>query len=261
MTEATPSPLYSPEQLRTLAAAHRIATGEQLSAVAQWLERAGAHYLDMAAWESTAERRAALAAEMEAVTGAAEALRAVLAGLSEDGRAQLRRAADTAGWRALIRPASREGHTAGAVVAAGGAALLLGAVPDSTHTLPWNAEWVDLAAAGLAANARQIAEAQAGPGGRPFGSHALRVWVENMRTLWTEVLGRRFTYDAHRGEGVTRAYAFCRDALLMLDPAAPLAELDGAMRKTRTAARIRASEKTDNNPPLRLRGVIVGTSC
>jgi len=70
--------------------------------------------------------------------------------------------------------------------------------------------------------------------GRPV-NHALYWWVVDMAAFWVNVLDRKFTIDYHRGDGVTAAYSFLKDALDPLDP--DTNELLTAARKVRTIRR------------------------
>jgi hypothetical protein len=85
--------------------------------------------------------------------------------------------------------------------------------------------------------------------GSPPGRHrndALDIWVVNMENYWTQMLGKRFTLQVHRGQGVSQAFLFCRQALQGTDPSVTNQALITAMRKLiKTRARQR---KTRKNP-------------
>ena len=67
-------------------------------------------------------------------------------------------------------------------------------------------------------------------GGRPSDG-ALWIWVVNMQNLWVKVLGRKFTYDTHCGEGSTDAFRFCQMLMRPLDPRVTGTQLGSVMRK------------------------------
>ncbi len=239
---------YTGAQLNALATSHDIPDGPARHALATWLQQAGELYHALKQSDDATDQRLALATDMRRVARAASTLADALARLAPQGTAQLRAVAHAAAMSASQHDLRADGPDA--VVVADGAALLTGPQPETYRPIGWDAEWGALAATGLATNAKRLADAlTAGRAGRPGTPNALRVWVENMRGFWAGVLGRPFTFDAHKGQGVTAAYTFCRDALVILDPAAPIGELSTAIRKTRTAARKRVGARTGRNPP------------
>ena len=66
-------------------------------------------------------------------------------------------------------------------------------------------------------------------GGRP-SDEALWMWVVYMQNFWVKLLGQKFTYYAHLGEGVTSAFRFCQALLGPLDPHVTGTQLGTAMR-------------------------------
>ena len=78
-------------------------------------------------------------------------------------------------------------------------------------------EWQIREAVGIVSNLAQHAlDIKFKVEGRP-SDEALRMWVVNIQQFWEKVLERPFTYDGHKGEGVTPAFDFCREALNPLD--------------------------------------------
>lgn len=63
-------------------------------------------------------------------------------------------------------------------------------------------------------------------GGSPQ-SEALRMWVINIASLWTDFLGSRFAYSKNRGS----ATAFCIDAYQTVDPSCAEARVRTAVRR------------------------------
>jgi len=244
MTTA-PAPLYSPAQLAHLAARYGIDTDAGRAAMAMQLERAGHHYLAMRGAEHLAAEDAAFRAELQTMADAAQHLAVVLAALSPRAVEALDIAADTAAARAVMTPLP----DFGAAVFTEGAAILPGTMPESFQPIGWNAAWTASVAAGMAANARRAIGTAAQRPGRVSGLHSLRVWAENMRGLWQDMLGKPFTFDTHNGGAITPASAFCVDALAILDPKASPTALQTAIRHVRTEARKRAKAATGNNTP------------
>lgn len=58
---------------------------------------------------------------------------------------------------------------------------------------------------------------QVDKGGRP-SSHALWMWISNLREFWTKGLGRKFTRYGHKADPITEAHHFCVKAIGELDP-------------------------------------------
>lgn len=80
--------------------------------------------------------------------------------------------------------------------------------------------------------------------------HALFMWVLNAASFWTEQLGRKFSYNPHKG-GSTPAYRFCWDALKALGVPFTPASLGTQMSKVieqRRSSR-RGSPPLRNTPP------------
>jgi hypothetical protein len=67
-------------------------------------------------------------------------------------------------------------------------------------------------------------------GGRPE-SEALRIWMINIRNLWTDHLGRRFTRAIDQGIPTSEAANFCIVAFRNIEPKAPPSRVTNAMRK------------------------------
>jgi hypothetical protein len=65
----------------------------------------------------------------------------------------------------------------------------------------------------------------------PMPDEPLRMWIINIQRFWQRDLGRRFTYDSHRGKGLTNAYRFCWAATRPLDKGITQSALGTAMRK------------------------------
>lgn len=59
----------------------------------------------------------------------------------------------------------------------------------------------------------------------------LAVWLGPMRGFWTNTLHRKFTFDSYMGKAASPAFAFCWDALRLLDPKASEKTLGGVIRK------------------------------
>lgn len=68
--------------------------------------------------------------------------------------------------------------------------------------------------------------------------------ISNLRKYWTETLDRSFTFDEHKGEGITEAYEFCRDISLAFDPNITPTQIKSQMRKV--IAEVHEKQK---NPP------------
>ncbi len=234
MTTA-PATLYSPVQLEQLAARHGIDTAAGQEAMAMQLERAGQHYLAMRSAEHLAAEDASFRAELMATADAAQQLAAALAALSPRAVAAFDVAATMAASRALLGafPDRR------APAFAEGAAILPGPVPDSAQPIGWSAAWAAAAAAGIASNAHYGIRSAKRFAGNPTQRQSLLVWVENMRALWHDLLARPFTFDMHRGVGITRAFVFCAEALAIIDPHFPPKKLQTAMRQAIAAERDR----------------------
>lgn len=250
MTTDAPAPgppLYTPEQLHRLAMAHRLAEGPQLARVAEWLELAGRQYLVQRAGEHDGAEHKALRDELAAFASLADALAGALRALSPAAREGIDRAGARAAQLATMLPLPVAPDGVRGVAFGRGGALLPGVLPDTVQPIGWDTAWGAAAASGLADNARSAAAAHQLTGGRPFASGALRTWVANMQAMWTGELGRPFTYDAHRREGITPAFLFCRDALAILDPEAPAKTLGSVMRQLIRIARERDAAR--NNPP------------
>jgi hypothetical protein len=76
----------------------------------------------------------------------------------------------------------------------------------------------------------------------------LVVWILNLYDIWTELLGRRFTYDVASWTGSHTAYRFCHDALVLLDLRCARREASTAIRwAMRNAPAFQRSRYADNN--------------
>ena len=47
---------------------------------------------------------------------------------------------------------------------------------------------------------------------------AMQHWVTSMQSVWTDTLGRKFTFDAYRGGPISEAARFCWRLLQLVDP-------------------------------------------
>ncbi|MCJ9430756.1 hypothetical protein [Kordiimonas marina] len=61
--------------------------------------------------------------------------------------------------------------------------------------------------------------------------HGLYMLVSNLQILWRDTLGHAFTFDGHKGQGVTQAYHFCVDVVAIIDPSVTGTEIGSQMRK------------------------------
>jgi hypothetical protein len=58
-------------------------------------------------------------------------------------------------------------------------------------------------------------------------------WVANMHDVWTDLLGKKFTFSAADGVGRSRAFRFCKEAMGLLDPTVKESELQTTVREER----------------------------
>ena len=79
---------------------------------------------------------------------------------------------------------------------------------------------------------------------RPPSDDALLQWVLNAQNFWERVFRQKFSYAAHKGEGNTVAYIYCREALKVLDQSVTPSAIATTMREA-IARRTGATRRRD----------------
>lgn len=167
-------------------------------------------------------KRAQLKAELLRVQQHAAQLEATLETLSSDAAEHLWSVLDDLRWRALLSGCITNHHDQTTTQACHGTAEQ---VPGMRADEIGRAISVlnKVAADTMLRMGRDV-------GGRP-SNEPLVNWVVTMQNIWEQMLGRKFTYDAHQGEGTTRAFEFCQMLLRPIDPSVRGAQLGTAMRR------------------------------
>ncbi len=212
---------YTPEFLEQIAREFDI-DADQIPTLRQILSFAAHLYWERKTEQAQTRTQRQIKKQVSDVHKAVRRLRSALDRLSPEAASHLWARQRDVDWLALLTDSTKSpyGHTITRI--RHGDAVELRYL--RTHQLE---EAVDVIG-NLAAEARECVRRDIG--GRP-SDEALWIWVVNMQNMWEKVLGSKFTYDAHGGEGITQAFSFCRTVLRPLDRRVTGTQLGTVMRK------------------------------
>jgi hypothetical protein len=89
----------------------------------------------------------------------------------------------------------------------------------------------------LKAYAHHAAIAIAPDKGGQFADRPLLKITRSLRSFWIRQLGRKFTFDSHKGEGTTAAFDFCKRIIQTLDPEIELTKITNTVSSVRRTLR------------------------
>lgn len=199
-----------------------------LSELKQSLETAAAVYWLNKDIEQNAPRRAHIAAAVDEIEQLTVKLRTCLSGLDEDTAHLFAALESKVGYEITMSALSDQVH---ATKTRFGHTIVRGQKSDRPNVITrLYFEDIEEGLEILQGYCEELRTSLLPDKTGPREKYALRLWVDSMSRIWTDLFGKPFTLNFNEREMLSEAAQFCKEALKILDPSAPPTSLIRPMR-------------------------------